>query len=196
MINIYKFIGKKDKTYELETEQKLNANCPAAEKQGTGPGSCGGASGKSTKIEGPDSKNPKEPSSVSNALSNDQISKRDIMQDPVSYEEINSVQMSESERTKIANKLASNTKASTGSETGKRFETIVRGLKPYADSKGTITEQTVKDYESGLKKLSELVQSVHRDEGLGKARKGSTKDLIMYIGYQKDKVSRMKKFVK
>jgi hypothetical protein len=45
LINIYKFIGKKDKTYELETEQKLNANCPAAEKQGTGPGSCGGNKG-------------------------------------------------------------------------------------------------------------------------------------------------------
>lgn len=46
MINIYKFIGKKDKTYELE--QKLNSNCPASEKSGTGPGSCGGASGKSS----------------------------------------------------------------------------------------------------------------------------------------------------
>ena len=45
MIKIYKFVGKKDKTYEID--QKLNSNCPASEKQGTGPGSCGGASGKS-----------------------------------------------------------------------------------------------------------------------------------------------------
>ena len=45
MINIYKFIGKKNRFYE--TEQKLNANCKQEEKNGTGPGSCGGASGKS-----------------------------------------------------------------------------------------------------------------------------------------------------
>ena len=48
MINIYKFIGKKDKTYELEDEQKLNANCKDSEKNGTGPGSCGGVSRKSS----------------------------------------------------------------------------------------------------------------------------------------------------
>jgi hypothetical protein len=50
VIDIYKFIGKKDKTYELE-EQKMNANCPASEKSGTGPGSCGGGKSANTKDE-------------------------------------------------------------------------------------------------------------------------------------------------
>lgn len=45
MIGIYKFIGKKDSMYEME--QKLNANCPKEEKNGVGPGSCGGSKGKS-----------------------------------------------------------------------------------------------------------------------------------------------------
>ena len=41
VIDIYKFIGKKDKTYEIE--QSLNANCKQEEKSGSGPGSCGGS---------------------------------------------------------------------------------------------------------------------------------------------------------
>ena len=42
----YKFIGNKDQLYE--TDFKENANCPESEKTGSGPGSCGGATGKST----------------------------------------------------------------------------------------------------------------------------------------------------
>ena len=34
--HFYEFVGKKGQLY------KLNANCPASEKSGTGPGSCGG----------------------------------------------------------------------------------------------------------------------------------------------------------
>ena len=40
---MYKFVGKKGKSYELLGSQKLNANCPDSEKTGKGPGSCGGA---------------------------------------------------------------------------------------------------------------------------------------------------------
>ena len=192
MINIYKFVGKKDKTYELEDVQKLNSNCPADQKSGTGPGSCGGSTGKSTKMEGPDSKNPKEPSSLSNAVTNKQISDRDLFDEPAKYDEIKAVRIPESERTKIFNKLASNTMSSTGSETGKRFESIVRGLKSYADKKGTITEKTVRDYEKGLQKLTDLVRDVSHDEANNKVRSGSTKDLITYIGAQKDKLKWMK----
>jgi hypothetical protein len=36
---LYEFIGKKGRMYEI----KLNANCPASEKTGEGPGSCGGS---------------------------------------------------------------------------------------------------------------------------------------------------------
>ncbi len=39
--NVYKFIGKKNRFYELDI--KLNANCKQEEKNGTGPGSCGGS---------------------------------------------------------------------------------------------------------------------------------------------------------
>ena len=60
MIYIYKFVGKKDQTYESEYEPKLNSNCPAEEKSGTGPGSCGGASGKSSE------KSTTKPSKISN----------------------------------------------------------------------------------------------------------------------------------
>ena len=43
MIDIYKFIGKNGKSYEIEEEYiKENSNCPADEKSGSGPGSCGG----------------------------------------------------------------------------------------------------------------------------------------------------------
>jgi len=48
VITIYKFIGKDGKSYELDEESiKNNSNCPDSEKSGTGPGSCGGSSGKS-----------------------------------------------------------------------------------------------------------------------------------------------------
>ena len=40
---MYRFIGKPGQMYKLEGfEQKLNYNCPAEEKNGEGPGSCGG----------------------------------------------------------------------------------------------------------------------------------------------------------
>ena len=43
MIDIYKFIGKHGHSYELDDLVKSNANCPASEKNGSGPGSCGGS---------------------------------------------------------------------------------------------------------------------------------------------------------
>ena len=42
---MYKFLGKPGKMYFLDLEtttMKLNYNCPDSEKNGTGPGSCGG----------------------------------------------------------------------------------------------------------------------------------------------------------
>ena len=52
MITIYKFIGKNGKSYELSDERiKGNSNCPASEKSGTGPGSCGGNVSKSDKAD-------------------------------------------------------------------------------------------------------------------------------------------------
>jgi len=42
---LYKFVGKKNRFYELDI--KLNSNCPDSEKSGTGPGSCGGSQNKS-----------------------------------------------------------------------------------------------------------------------------------------------------
>ena len=42
-MNTYKFEGKKGRMYEYDKESiKQNSNCPASEKSGTGPGSCGG----------------------------------------------------------------------------------------------------------------------------------------------------------
>lgn len=44
---MYKFIGRPGKMYSLDSENiamKLNYNCPDSEKNGTGPGSCGGSS--------------------------------------------------------------------------------------------------------------------------------------------------------
>lgn len=40
-MDTYKFVGNKNQLYELN-KLKENANCPASEKQGEGPGSCGG----------------------------------------------------------------------------------------------------------------------------------------------------------
>ena len=42
---MYKFVGRPGKMYFLDLEtttMKLNYNCPDSEKNGTGPGSCGG----------------------------------------------------------------------------------------------------------------------------------------------------------
>ena len=38
---MYKFVGRKNQYYEYNI--KMDANCPASEKSGEGPGSCGGA---------------------------------------------------------------------------------------------------------------------------------------------------------
>ncbi len=45
---MYKFIGKKGQSYELDI--KLNANCPNNEKVGTGTGSCSGGNQEKLKI--------------------------------------------------------------------------------------------------------------------------------------------------
>lgn len=49
---MYKFNGKPGKLYKTELdeieEMRLNSNCPDSEKSGSGPGSCGGATGKSS----------------------------------------------------------------------------------------------------------------------------------------------------
>ena len=48
----YKFVGKDGRMYEYDEELiKENSNCPASEKSGTGPGSCGGSTGKSSSTE-------------------------------------------------------------------------------------------------------------------------------------------------
>ena len=48
---MYKFVGKQNKLYEIDRESvtKQNSNCPASEKSGTGPGSCGGKEKDETK---------------------------------------------------------------------------------------------------------------------------------------------------
>jgi len=47
---MYKFNGKPGKLYKTELEEldemKENSNCPDSEKTGSGPGSCGGSTGK------------------------------------------------------------------------------------------------------------------------------------------------------
>ena len=48
-MSTYKFEGKKGRMYTYDEKSiKENSNCPASEKQGTGPGSCGGSTGKSS----------------------------------------------------------------------------------------------------------------------------------------------------
>jgi len=50
---MYKFVGRKDKLYETPSDDiKENSNCPDSEKNGTGPGSCGGSSGKNKDTSG------------------------------------------------------------------------------------------------------------------------------------------------
>ena len=63
MIIIYKFVGKDRKTYEIESI-KENSNCPASEKNGEGPGSCGGntsnSDGQKISNKSPTTEHPKE----------------------------------------------------------------------------------------------------------------------------------------
>ena len=52
-MSTYKFEGKKGRMYSAFDEKdpiKQNSNCPANEKSGTGPGSCGGSKGSESKV--------------------------------------------------------------------------------------------------------------------------------------------------
>ena len=107
---------------------KQNSRCPKGTVE---PDSFKCGNEPTEKTDKPAVKTPSTPSDktqekLKNALDNVNLVKRNLFTNPLSYSDIKPVDMPESERNKIFNKLAGNRKASTGSDTGKRFESIVR----------------------------------------------------------------------